>query len=175
MSVAARRVGTRGAPRAQIESGTSLNAQITPAAPELLPRLAELRAQMEMELEGDDLDLRLRGWRERFVEFFLARQQRGMSQPFVALGNEEVVGMAMASVVDDYRTFSLQQLRGYVNAVYVVPAERGHGLGRSLTQAAIAWLRDRGCVAVRLNPSRQAETLYRAMGFVPSGELKLGL
>ena len=96
-------------------------------------------------------------------------------QPFVALRNDDVLGMAMASVVEDYRTFALQQRRGYINVVYVIPSARGRGIGRSLTEAAIAWLRERGCVAVRLNPSRQAAALYQSMGFVLSGELRLDL
>jgi GNAT superfamily N-acetyltransferase len=152
-----------------------MRTEIRPAQPEMFPRLAELRARMEFEIEGRDLDKHIEGWRERFIEFFGTRQQRGTSQPLVAIRNGDVIGMAMASVIDDYRAFAFRQLRGYINAVYVVPAERGHGIGRALTEAAIAWLRERGCKAVRLNPSAQAEPLYRSMGFVPSGELKLDL
>lgn len=148
--------------------------QIEAAQPELFGRLAELRAQMALEM-GSDVETRASGWRERFVEFFTTRTQRGVSQPFVAIHDGAIIGMAMASVIDDYRTFAFQQLRGYINAVYVVPAERGRGIGRALTEAAIAWLRAKGCVAVRLNPSAKAEPLYRSMGFVPSGELKLDL
>jgi GNAT superfamily N-acetyltransferase len=148
--------------------------QIEAAHPDLLPRLAELRAQMAAEM-GANLDARSDGWRERFVEFFRARYERDFSQPFVAVRDGAVLGMAIASLIDDYRTFAFRQRRGYINAVYVVPAERGHGIGRSLTEAAIAWLREQGCIAVRLNPSRRAEPLYRSMGFVPSGELKLDL
>jgi GNAT superfamily N-acetyltransferase len=150
------------------------NVQIEAALPEMLVHLAELRAHMERELEGD-LDARLDGWRERFVEFFSTRQRQGVAQPFVALRGTDVIGMAMASVIDDYRTFALEQRRGYINTVYVIPAERGNGIGRKLTEAAIAWLRERGCVAVRLNPSAKAQPLYRSMGFAPSGELKLDL
>ncbi len=152
-----------------------MSTEIRPAQPEMFVRLAELRAQMEFELERRDLDASIAGWRERFIEFFATRQQRGTSQPLVAIRNGEVIGMAMASVVDDYRASALRQLRGYINTVYVVPTERGQGIGRALTVAAIAWLRERGCVAVRLNPSAQAEALYRSMGFVSSGELKLDL
>jgi GNAT superfamily N-acetyltransferase len=148
--------------------------RIEAAQLEMLPHLAELRAQMERELEGD-LDTRLDGWRERFVEFFGSRQQQGVAQPFVATRGTIVIGMAMASVIDDYRTFALEQRRGYINTVYVIPSERRHGIGRELTEAAIAWLRDQGCIAVRLNPSAKAEALYRSMGFALSGELKLDL
>lgn len=149
--------------------------QIVPAGPDLLPRLADLRFEMELEVEGRDLDTRLDGWRKRFVEYFDTRRQRGTSQAFAAIRDSEVIGMAFASVLEDYRAFAFHQLRGYINAVYVVPAERGHGIGRALTEAALGWLREQGCVTVRLNPSTQAEPLYRSMGFVTSGELKLDL
>jgi GNAT superfamily N-acetyltransferase len=149
--------------------------RIEAATPQLLPRLADLRAQMELELERRDLDARVEGWRERFIEFFSTRQQLGTSQPFIAIRDGEVIGMAIASVVDDYRAFALGQRRGYINTVYVIPAARKGGIGRALTEAATAWLRAQGCVAVRLNPSAQAEALYRSMGFAPSGELKLDL
>jgi GNAT superfamily N-acetyltransferase len=149
--------------------------RIEAAGPQLLPRLADLRAQMELELERRDLDKHSEGWRDRFIEFFSTRQHHGTSQPFVAMRDDEVIGMAIASVVDDYRAFALRQLRGYINTVYVIPASRGCGIGRALTEAAITWLRAQGCIAVRLNPSVQAEPLYRAMGFAPSGELKLDL
>lgn len=148
--------------------------QIERAPPELFPRLAGLREEMAREMSSDVIS-RSEGWQERFVEFFRTRQARGIAQPFVAIENDEVIGMAFASVIDDYRTFAFEQKRGYINAVYVVPSERGHGIGRRLTEAAIAWLRDRGCIAVRLNPSAEAKPLYLSMGFVPSGELRLDL
>lgn len=58
--------------------------------------------------------------------------------------------------------------RIHVVAMWVEPAARGRGLGRSLMQAAIDWGRERGKDDVELwvaETNEPAILLYRAMGF----------
>jgi GNAT superfamily N-acetyltransferase len=58
----------------------------------------------------------------------------------------------------------------WLEELYVLPAERGRGIGEMLLQAALAGTRERGCAAVDLEVERsqqRAENLYRRAGFEP--------
>jgi putative acetyltransferase len=56
-----------------------------------------------------------------------------------------------------------------IKRLYVVPAARGHGLGKRLAERAIAEARDKGYARVRLDTHRPsmavAIALYRGLGF----------
>ncbi|HJW42934.1 MAG TPA: GNAT family N-acetyltransferase, partial [Geothrix sp.] len=54
-----------------------------------------------------------------------------------------------------------------------VPGARGQGLARRLTEAALAHAREIGLEMVELHASKDAEVLYRHMGFEPSPEFRL--
>jgi ribosomal protein S18 acetylase RimI-like enzyme len=57
--------------------------------------------------------------------------------------------------------------------VWVAPEYRGHGIGRALTDAVIAWARTLGLHALRLGVTPYhpaAARLYRSIGFVNAGE-----
>jgi GNAT superfamily N-acetyltransferase len=135
--------------------------------------LADLREASGQEV--GEAAIRQAGWRDRFVRYLRTRQARRELQCFAAADAERYVGMAIASLIDDYRYAVFGERRGYVNAVYVLPEYRAHGAGRALTQAAIGWLLAHGCATARLRPSPKAEALYRRMGFFESGELELNL
>jgi ribosomal protein S18 acetylase RimI-like enzyme len=60
-------------------------------------------------------------------------------------------------------------LECYLAELYVAPAERGHGLGRALMEAAIDEARARGCDYMELGTSEDdvaARALYESLGFV---------
>ncbi len=65
--------------------------------------------------------------------------------------------------------------RGYINGVYVQPDRRRRGIARRLMLAAIGWLREKGCVAVRLRASEDGRALYTTLGFKPGVEMELPL
>ena len=69
----------------------------------------------------------------------------------------EIAGGAMAYVTDD--------LLG-IYGVGIVPGHRGHGHATALTTAALALAPDRPAV---LQPSAEAENLYRRIGFTEIG------
>ena len=59
---------------------------------------------------------------------------------------------------------------GELKRLYVRPTERGNGIGRAITLAAMAAAREYGYVTLRLDtlPAMEAaRTLYRSLGFQP--------
>jgi ribosomal protein S18 acetylase RimI-like enzyme len=56
----------------------------------------------------------------------------------------------------------------YLEELYVVPAQRGHGLGRALMEAAIDLARERGAARMDLGTAEDdlaARALYESLGF----------
>jgi ribosomal protein S18 acetylase RimI-like enzyme len=58
---------------------------------------------------------------------------------------------------------------GWIGALGVAPESRRHGLGRALTEAAIARLRDRGAQTVLLFATDMGRSLYERLGFATEG------
>ena len=58
---------------------------------------------------------------------------------------------------------------GWIGALGVAPERRRHGLGRGLTEAAIARLRERGVETVLLFATDMGRPLYERLGFVIEG------
>ena len=54
---------------------------------------------------------------------------------------------------------------GWIGALGVAPEARRHGLGRALTEAAIARLHDRGATTVLLFATDMGRPLYERLGF----------
>jgi GNAT superfamily N-acetyltransferase len=146
---------------------------VTPFADELTIA-AEMRALMAVEM-GADWDQNHEGWRERYVEYFANRQRRGESQVFYAKVQDEIIGMASVSILDDYHAYVRHTKSGRINAVYVSPSHRRHGFATALVNACLNWLRTNGCVNARLNSSEQGIQLYESMGFKPRREMELPL
>lgn len=65
-------------------------------------------------------------------------------------------------------TYDMVELR----KMYLLPATRGHGVGRALVNYAIDWARDSGFARIELETAaamHAAMALYRKVGFVPLG------
>lgn len=68
---------------------------------------------------------------------------------------------------------SPQAVRGYLFNVYTDPGFRGRGLARQLTEILLEVARGQGIGMVDLHASKDAEALYRSMGFEPTPEFRL--
>ena len=98
----------------------------------------------------------------------------GQARGWVAESGGRVVGGALLQLKEALPSpLSLQRVRGYLYNVYVAPEARGKGLARRLTEAALSQARKIGLEMVELHASKDAETLYRHMGFEPSPEFRL--
>ena len=65
--------------------------------------------------------------------------------------------------------------RACIHSLYIEPAFRHRGIGRSLTETIIAWCRKQGFEWVYLHASDQGRPLYASLGFEPSCEMRLKL
>jgi GNAT superfamily N-acetyltransferase len=139
-----------------------------------LDEAAALRGAMALEM-GNDWDVCHPGWQSRFAAYWREKQISGKAQTFFARNGEATAGMAIASIADEYRGAALGELRGYVNGVFVVPELRRRGIARDLMVAALAWLREKKCVVVRLRASDQGRQLYTSLGFEAGREMELSL
>ena len=135
---------------------------------------AALRDEMALEM-GHCWDDEHPGWRERFAAFFAERIRRGDACVYYAEVGGTVVGMALFSVLDEYRAATTGQPRGWVNSVYVRPHLRRRGIAKRLMEAGIAWMRSRGCAVARLRTSDAGRPLYEQLGFVTGTEMELSL
>lgn len=89
---------------------------------------------------------------------------------FVAEEDGRIVGTALATLSSG-RSNILKDITAMLAGIYVEPGWRKRGIARRLTEEAIAWCRERGCVRVRLNASRLGRPLYESLGFVPAIEM----
>ncbi|MBV9269789.1 MAG: GNAT family N-acetyltransferase, partial [Candidatus Eremiobacteraeota bacterium] len=62
---------------------------------------------------------------------------------------------------------------GYIFGVRVDPQYRGRGLATELTQAAIAYLKEKNCRRIALHASQFGLPIYERLGFTPSNEMLL--
>jgi GNAT superfamily N-acetyltransferase len=84
----------------------------------------------------------------------------GPAQVFVAEEDGALIGTA--SVASFGAT-------GWIGALGVEPSARRRGVGAALTEACIAWLRERGAVSILLYATDQGRPVYERLGFVTEG------
>jgi len=140
-----------------------------------IPALLEMRRSMTLELDGEDLDLVYPGWRTRFATFIGELADAGRTTFFVAERDGRPVAMGGVYVLRNHRSEIYGQPSAYITSVYVPPELRRKGIARRITQAAIEWARERGCVVVRLRASATGRKVYETLGFSPTDEMELRL
>ena len=139
----------------------------------LLPAFAKMYARMirECGLDGQGF---VDDWHDRLVAYFTGELRRGAMMLYLAKVDGDVVGSA-AVFINDGRTNQVLRDRFATIAGVSSTAHRGRGIARALTESAVAWARGQGCASIRLSSSKDAEPLYRSLGFQDGRELVLKL
>jgi GNAT superfamily N-acetyltransferase len=91
----------------------------------------------------------------------------GRDLPLLAAVDDTPTGLAWARIDRD------QPFVAHLFQVWVVPERRGHGVGRLLVDAAVAWARSVGAREMRLAVTvgeSAAAHLYHRIGFIDEGE-----
>jgi GNAT superfamily N-acetyltransferase len=93
------------------------------------------------------------------------------------IGPAHRLAACAVAVIDDRAPTArtLNGLTGWVQSVVVDPDRRRLGLGKRVMQHALDWLRSRGVDSAVLQTTHDGASLYRGLGFVPTGEDLLSL
>lgn len=125
-----------------------------------------------------DMDYGDEEGRERMAGTFRDRLRTwlttGEVHGVVAEAGGEIVAGALLQLREGLpNPLSPQAVRGYLFNVFTEPGHRGQGLARRLTEALLEAAQAQGVGMVDLHASRDAEALYRSMGFEPTPEFRL--
>ncbi len=93
------------------------------------------------------------------------RQLVAGGDTLVLLAGEDPIGIAVLRLRGAILSTALEC---YLAELYVVPDQRGHGVGRALMHAAISEARERGAETMDIGvdePDLAARRLYESMGF----------
>ncbi|WP_045866761.1 GNAT family N-acetyltransferase [Streptomyces sp. WMMB 714] len=145
------------------------DAAIRPVRPGELEAVALLRWRWMAEAGGEPA-----ASRGEFVAHFAAWAEANAPSHrcLVAVRAETVVGMAWLAVTDRVpHPGALVRASGDVQCVYVVPGERGSGLGSRLIDAVVAAARESGLERVTVHSSDRAVPAYARRGFAVSPRL----
>jgi ribosomal protein S18 acetylase RimI-like enzyme len=117
-------------------------------------------------------------YREITLEFIKNARQKLDFKAYFAEIEGQIIGSISCQLFeglyplilsDSYRKY------GYIWGVYVEPGYRGQGIGRQLTQSAIAHLKSLDCTRVVLNASPSGKPIYSSLGFIESNEMWLDI
>lgn len=133
--------------------------------------LARLRYLFRAELgqatePEEDFVNRCRAWMaERLV-------RAGPWRCWVAESEQGIIGHAWLQVIEKIpNPVAEPEWHAYVTNCYVLPAERGRGVGESLLETVLDWCRETGVDAIFLWPSEKSRSLYRRHGFTVRDDL----
>jgi GNAT superfamily N-acetyltransferase len=92
---------------------------------------------------------------------------------FVArLHRPEIIGMAWVALVPRVpRPGATSRLSADIQSVFVMPQQRGQGIGSALVQAASEHATRLGSLRVTVHSGRRAVPVYQRLGFEPSRQL----
>ncbi|WP_035793652.1 GNAT family N-acetyltransferase [Kitasatospora mediocidica] len=125
------------------------------------------------------LDTRHEEPEQRAVDAFAAElaqwwaAQRGSHLAFVArLGEPEIIGMAWVALVPRVpRPGATSRLSADIQTVFVLPEQRGQGIGSALVAAASDHAAQLGAARVTVHSGRRAVPVYERLGFESSRQL----
>ncbi len=141
--------------------------------------LAELEAHVahrvamfrDMDYGDDEGRLRMAAtFRDRLRTWLATGEVRGVVV--------EAEGSLVAGALIQFREalpspLTHQAVRGYLFNVYTEPEFRGRGLAKHMTQALLDLAHVQGVGIVELHASKEAEGLYRSLGFEPTPEFRI--
>jgi GNAT superfamily N-acetyltransferase len=128
-----------------------------------VPVLAQLWHDMliESKVSGSGF---VQDWRERLERDFAEQIPAGTMSWFVAEEHGHIVGTAAALFTHNTGGILLD-LQATLAGIYTATGYRRRGIARELTERAIAWCKERGCVRIRLQASEAGRPLYESLGF----------
>ncbi len=94
---------------------------------------------------------------------------------FAETGNTVIGGGGLLLVPWPGSPLNFDPRRAWIVNIYVEPAYRGQGFGRSITEALIEWCRARHFQSVALHASMYGRPLYEKLGFQSTNEMRLKL
>lgn len=140
--------------------------RVRAATPTDVSELSHLRFQWRSLEEGE------RGLDEPAFERALAAwmSHHGSTHlPFLAERRGQPVGMAWLVLVDRVPgPERFVRRSAYVQSVYVIPAERGRGVGTSLVEFVLSQASGLDLDYLVVHPSDRSFSLYRRLGFRPT-------
>lgn len=92
---------------------------------------------------------------------------------FLAELDGEVIGLSRADVLTEDPVFRLRTDHrcGYVDQMYVRPANRGRGIGLELLRRCEAWFKEQGIAFCLLHAAPKAARFYTRHGYQPNREM----
>ncbi len=137
---------------------------IREAGPDDLDLVVSLRVRMAEETDATKLSAQLVDATRRWLR---ENTQRGIMRSWLAQSDGKIIGTVSCRIRDTSpREFDLIGKEAYVHNLYVEPAYRNRGIGRSLMQVLLDWCKDNGYTRVALRASEMGRPLYERMGFV---------
>ncbi len=141
------------------------------ATPHDVPVIVRHRRAMFEEL-GYGSPVLLEKMLETFEPWVTDEIKTGGFRGWIAVNEQgEVIGSAGLRIRGwGLNARELNGKQGYIVGVYMEPAGRGKGLGRSLMETMMEWCKTHCLDCLVLHPSEKACDLYLSMGFVQEGD-----
>ena len=135
------------------------------AGAEDAPGLARLRWRWRIEERAEHGEIS----RESFVDFFTTWVLDNLHNhvPFVAEVDGALSGMAFLSLTNRVPSpRALDRRAGDIQSVYIVPEQRGNGVGAQLIAALLRHARDIELRYLTVHSAQTAITFYEKLGFI---------
>lgn len=112
------------------------------------------------------------------LNFIQSAREQNSYQAFIAEVDRKIVGSAGSQLFAGLYPMPFQpsyRKIGYIWGVYVEPDYRHQGIGRSLTQMNLDYLKTIGCTRAILHASPMGRSVYEQLGFQPNNEMLIEL
>lgn len=113
---------------------------------------------------------------ERTLAFIAQSRSVAAFRGFMAFEGDQPIGSACCQLSSQRYPDVLGKVpavSGYVWGVFVQPEHRGKGIGGSLVEQCVGYLRTLGCSRVELHAGESSRPLYERLGFRPTDELAM--